>query len=135
MPFTWTGISSCGFVALLTRMFILASDHLQMAGTNGSIFAIGDCAASGYAPTAQVARQQGAYVARAFAQLAKKDQIESQLKALETSGDAEAKAESLKTQLGKIKLRPFHYSHQGSLAYVSSCPTVLPSGAYLDALS
>ena len=54
-------------------------DHLRMAGADNDIFAIGDCTASSYAPTAQVASQQGNYLARQFAQLAKKDAIEAQL--------------------------------------------------------
>lgn len=96
-------------------------DHLRMAGSNSSIFAIGDCTASSYAPTAQVASQQGNYLARQFAQLAKKDAIEAQLVTLQTAPQTEEtknEADSLMKQLEKLKLRPFHYSHQGSLAYV-----------------
>jgi len=92
-----------------------------MAGSSDSIFAIGDCTASSYAPTAQVASQQGNYLARQFAQLAKKDAIESQLVALQTALQTEEsknEADGLMKQLEKLKLRPFHYSHQGSLAYV-----------------
>jgi NADH:ubiquinone reductase (non-electrogenic) len=92
-----------------------------MAGSNDSIFAIGDCTASSYAPTAQVASQQGNYLARQFAQLAKKDTIEARLATLQTGPQTEEtknEADSLTKQLEKLKLRPFHYSHQGSLAYV-----------------
>jgi NADH:ubiquinone reductase (non-electrogenic) len=35
-------------------------------GTDGTLFALGDCAVSGYAPTAQVANQQGKYLGRYF---------------------------------------------------------------------
>jgi NADH:ubiquinone reductase (non-electrogenic) len=101
-----------------------------MGGANGTIFAIGDCAATSYAPTAQVASQQGAYLARMLTQMAKKDFYEEKLFAVEAAaasvvGEEEKKqfaeeAEAAKRQLSKIKLRPFHYSHQGSLAYVSS---------------
>src|SRR5882672_957640 len=93
-----------------------------MAGSSDSIFAIGDCTASSYAPTAQVASQQGNYLARQFAQLAKKDAIEAQLVALQTALQTEEsknEADGLMKQLEKLKLRPFHYSHQGSLAYVT----------------
>ena len=85
-----------------------------MVGTDGSIFAIGDCTSTSYAPTAQVASQQGAYLARVLAQFAKRDKLQSQLQA---NG---ADAEETEKALSKIKLKPFHYSHQGSLAYVGS---------------
>lgn len=94
-----------------------------MAGADDSIFAIGDCTASSYAPTAQVASQQGAYLARQFQQLAKKDALTVQLAELEQSIQTEEVAkekEALQKQLEKVKLRPFHYSHQGSLAYIGS---------------
>jgi NADH:ubiquinone reductase (non-electrogenic) len=86
-------------------------DNLVMKGTDGSVFAIGDCTASSYAPTAQVASQQGAYLARVFKQLAKRDELEAKLLA---GGDVdESRA---KRQMAKYRIRPFHYSHQGSLA-------------------
>jgi NADH:ubiquinone reductase (non-electrogenic) len=80
----------------------------------GDIFAIGDCTASSYAPTAQVASQQGAYLSRIFKLLAKKDKIEADVAHAETSDEAE----KLKKQVDKVKMKPFHYSHQGSLACV-----------------
>ncbi|KAK7438080.1 NADH:ubiquinone oxidoreductase [Stygiomarasmius scandens] len=107
---------------------ITVDDHLRMAGAEG-LFAIGDCTSTSYAPTAQVASQQGAYLARVFAQLAKKENLEKQLIALNQSvstASAEEKAkvadgiESTKSQISKVKIRPFHYSHQGSLAYIGS---------------
>jgi len=100
-----------------------------MAGSNDSIFAIGDCTASSYAPTAQVASQQGNYLARQFAQFAKKDAIEAQLTTLKTAPQTEEtknEVDSLMKQLVKLKLRPFHYSHQGSLAYVILAYSEIP---------
>ncbi|KAG1733906.1 NDE2, mitochondrial external NADH dehydrogenase [Suillus paluster] len=90
-------------------------DYLRMKGSR-DIFAIGDCTASSYAPTAQVASQQGSYLARVFKLLAKKDRLEGDLTHAETSETAE----KLKKQVDKVKLKPFHYSHQGSLAYIGS---------------
>jgi NADH:ubiquinone reductase (non-electrogenic) len=97
-----------------------------MVGSDKSIFAIGDCTASSYAPTAQVASQQGAYLARMLAQMAKRDFLENRITTLEKEvtvrdGEEERKAiteelDVLKKQLSRVKLRPFHYSHQGSLA-------------------
>ncbi|EGN94415.1 NDE2, mitochondrial external NADH dehydrogenase [Serpula lacrymans var. lacrymans S7.3] len=101
---------------------ITVDDHLMMKGSNGSIFAVGDCTASSYAPTAQVASQQGAYLARIFALVAKKDNLEAQLVKLEgtTEPEKQAEADRIRKQIDKIKLKPFHYSHQGSLAYIGS---------------
>jgi NADH dehydrogenase FAD-containing subunit len=97
---------------------LLLQDHLRVAGTDGTIFALGDCTSSQYAPTAQVASQQGAYVARMFKQLAKRDALLEQIVAGQKEG---ASTESLEKQVTKIEnLRPFHYSHQGSLAYIGS---------------
>lgn len=94
-------------------------DHLRVAGTDGTIFAVGDCTSTAYAPTAQVASQQGAYLARMFKQLAKHDALLEQITTLEKEG---TNTESLQKQLAKKieSLRPFHYSHQGSLAYIGS---------------
>lgn len=93
-----------------------------MKGAEG-VFAIGDCTATSYAPTAQVAAQEGSYLGRIFKQLAKRDTIAEQLeeaKALsDTVVEKKTKIETLESQLSKLeKLRPFRYSHQGSLAYV-----------------
>ncbi|KAI0916563.1 hypothetical protein AcV5_003017 [Taiwanofungus camphoratus] len=104
------------------RRGITVDDHLRMVGTNGSIFAIGDCTATSYAPTAQVAAQEGAYLARILAQVAKRDNLENRLRALQAAGasdESKAEIDSVQKQLSKTeKLRPFKYSHQGSLAYV-----------------
>lgn len=101
-----------------------------MKGSNGSIFAIGDCTATAYAPTAQAASQQGAYLARCFHQMAKRDAFAAERSRLEaayansTSSEEKQKLELemklVEKSLGKIKLKPFHYSHQGSLAYIGS---------------
>lgn len=89
-----------------------------MAGTDGTIFAVGDCTSTQYAPTAQVASQQGAYLARMLKQLAKRDALLEQIRSLQEEGTS---TERLEKQLTKIEnLRPFHYSHQGSLAYIGS---------------
>ncbi|KAH9838086.1 FAD/NAD-P-binding domain-containing protein [Rhodofomes roseus] len=111
--------------AQTNRRGITVDDHLRMVGVpDKSIFAIGDCTATSYAPTAQVASQEGAYLARIIAQLAKRDELAARLKALqETPAVEETKQEieSVQKQITKAeKMRPFHYSHQGSLAYIGS---------------
>jgi NADH:ubiquinone reductase (non-electrogenic) len=60
----------------------------------GEVFAMGDCALSGKPPTAQVASQQGKYLARAF-----------------------------RDEGAKAKL-PFAYDHQGTMAYVGQAQAV-----------
>jgi NADH:ubiquinone reductase (non-electrogenic) len=100
-----------------------------MHGTDDSIFAIGDCTATSYAPTAQVASQQGSYLARLFKQMARKDNLQAKLNQLqekvaqagldvEEKKKVEVEIDGVTKQLEKHKLRPFHYSHQGSLASV-----------------
>ncbi|KAJ8082410.1 NADH:ubiquinone oxidoreductase [Marasmius tenuissimus] len=120
------------FAAVQTnRRGISVDDHLRMVGAEQQgIFAIGDCTSTSYAPTAQVASQQGSYLARVFAQIAKRDNLEAKLGELERSAamilqpeeknSVVAEIDATKAQLAKIKLRPFHYSHQGSLAYIGS---------------
>ncbi|KAI0746272.1 NADH dehydrogenase [Daedaleopsis nitida] len=105
------------------RRGITVDECLRMAGTNGSIFAIGDCTATSYAPTAQVASQEGAYLARILQQLAKRDELEARKNELQGAATPEAKAalEQVEKKLAKVeRLRPFKYSHQGSLAYIGS---------------
>ncbi|KAH9915448.1 NADH dehydrogenase [Epithele typhae] len=105
------------------RRGITVDECMRMAGASDGIFAIGDCTATSYAPTAQVASQEGAYLARVFAQLARRDEAVARIQELEASAEPEAKAErdSLAKRLAKLeKIRPFKYSHQGSLAYIGS---------------
>ncbi|TFK24008.1 NADH dehydrogenase [Coprinopsis marcescibilis] len=114
------------------RRGIDVDDHLRMKGAEG-IFAIGDCTATSYAPTAQVASQQGAYLARVLQQLAKKDALAANLQTLEAEKVEEVGEEAqqrknklereiklAQSQIAKVNPRPFQYSHQGSLAYIGS---------------
>ncbi|KAJ2928993.1 hypothetical protein H1R20_g8098, partial [Candolleomyces eurysporus] len=106
---------------------ITVDDSLCMKGAK-DIFSIGNCTATSYAPTAQVASQQGAYLARVLHQLAKKDRLEVELQKLE-SLDVEGDEEKARVQkeivvtwskILKIQPKPLHYSHQGTLAYIGS---------------
>ena len=82
------------------------------------------------APTAQVASQEGAFLARLFNSLAKTNAINDELKQLsaaqsEAKGDARIEIieqyKALQKQLRRVKqIGPFEYSHQGSLAYIGS---------------
>lgn len=98
------------------------ADHLRMLGAP-DVFALGDCTSTSYAPTAQVASQQGAYLARILKLIAQRDALENQVKTLSSTkygeqldDDATKRIDKLKKNIGKIRLNPFHYSHQGSLA-------------------
>jgi NADH:ubiquinone reductase (non-electrogenic) len=114
------------------RRGITVDDHLRMKGAEDSIFALGDCTATSYAPTAQVASQQGAYLGRVLAQIARKDGLEAELKKLEVvkaqigasqpeedKQKLEKDIEGIKRKIANFKPRPFDYSHQGTLACVA----------------
>ncbi|KAI0319999.1 FAD/NAD-P-binding domain-containing protein [Amylostereum chailletii] len=102
------------------RRGISVDDHLRLSGADGSIFALGDCTSTSYAPTAQVAQQQGSYLARVFAKLAQRDALAEQVSVARAEG-RDSEVPTLEKKLEKAsQLRPFHYSHQGSLAYIGS---------------
>ncbi|KIJ58004.1 hypothetical protein HYDPIDRAFT_120106, partial [Hydnomerulius pinastri MD-312] len=116
---------ACGLV--VNKRGLVIDDHLRMLGAP-SIFAIGDCTSTSYAPTAQVATQQGVYLARMLKLIAKRDALENKLQQLtnanvegeDVTDEATAKVESIKRNIERIKLKPFHYSQQGPLAYIGS---------------
>ncbi|OCL09417.1 external NADH-ubiquinone oxidoreductase 1 mitochondrial precursor [Glonium stellatum] len=113
-----------------SRRGLAVNEYLVVKGTE-NIWAVGDCAVANYAPTAQVAAQEGAFLARLFNQMAKTEQIEDQLKQLSVEQErAPNKAardqvfteiKELQKRLRRVKqMGPFEYSHQGSLAYIGS---------------
>jgi NADH:ubiquinone reductase (non-electrogenic) len=105
---------------------------------------LGDCAATKFAPTAQVAAQQGTYLARLFNTMAITNALEAEIGSLKTQAqtpEITATMDARVKQLSKVKLiKPFEYSHQGirfkmgltigSLAYIGSDKAVadLPFG-------
>jgi len=112
------------------RRGLEVNEYLAVKGADG-IWAVGDCAVANYAPTAQVASQEGAFLARMFNQSAKSEEIELQLAELsEAQGKAPNKEvrdkvlndiKGLQRRLRRVKqVGPFEYSHQGSLAYIGS---------------
>jgi NADH:ubiquinone reductase (non-electrogenic) len=119
------------------RRGIVVDDYMSMIGADG-IYALGDCTATSYAPTAQVASQQGMYLAQMFGKLGQKAKLERQLAEQRTLGAPADEIESSAKKLTRVgKLTPFHYSHQvrdllaqvrqvtgadsqGSLAYIGS---------------
>lgn len=113
-----------------SRRGLAVNEYLVVNGTEG-IWALGDCSETKYAPTAQVASQEGAFLARLFNSMAKTQAVEEELHELDVRQQA-AKDESEKKliqaeithkgrSLSRIKqMSPFEYSHQGSLAYIGA---------------
>lgn len=81
--------------------------------------ALGDCSATKYAATAQVASQQGTYLARLFNTMSQTNALEAEIDALKKKPQTEEVTAALtekQKQLSKVKLmKPFEYSHQGQL--------------------
>ncbi|PYI08612.1 NADH-ubiquinone oxidoreductase C3A11.07 [Aspergillus sclerotiicarbonarius CBS 121057] len=110
-----------------SRRGLAVNEYLVVNGTE-NVWAVGDCAITNYAPTAQVAGQEGAFLARLFNTMAKTEAIEKDLKQL-SDAQAQAKGEERDQVFDEIRERqkqlrrtkqigPFQYSHQGSLAYI-----------------
>ncbi|KAF9889673.1 NADH:ubiquinone oxidoreductase [Aspergillus nanangensis] len=111
-----------------SRRGLAVNEYLVVNGTE-NVWAVGDCAVTNYAPTAQVAGQEGAFLARLFNTMAKTEAVENDLKALSVA-QSEAKNDEDRNQIfDEIRERqrqlrrtkqigPFQYSHQGSLAYI-----------------
>ncbi|KAK9453652.1 hypothetical protein V1511DRAFT_61452 [Dipodascopsis uninucleata] len=113
-----------------SRRGLEVNDYLVVNGTEG-IWALGDCAVTKYAPTAQVATQQGQYLARLFNTMSKTMALEDDIAHLEDLGHNAATADDKKSIISEIeskakalrrtkRLMPFQYTHQGSLAYIGS---------------
>ncbi|THC93175.1 hypothetical protein EYZ11_007354 [Aspergillus tanneri] len=110
-----------------SRRGLAVNEYLVVNGTE-NVWAVGDCAITNYAPTAQVASQEGAFLARLFNTMAKTEEIEKELKRL-SEAQSQAKGEERDAIFDEIRERqrqlrrtkqigPFQYSHQGSLAYI-----------------
>lgn len=108
------------------RRGLAVDDWLRLDGSE-DIYALGDATATRYAPTAQVAAQQGKYLARLFKQLATRDILEAEL---EDASNNEEKEKKLRKLQKAQNIKPFHYSHQGSLCYVGADKAIadLPFG-------
>ncbi|QPG75901.1 hypothetical protein FOA43_003287 [Brettanomyces nanus] len=97
------------------RRGLLVDDYLKLDGDD-YIFALGDCTFTTNPPTAQVAYQEGHFLADYFNKLSKLDDYEFiQVKEPE-------KMEKYASKIERVKqgMLPFKYRHQGSLAYIGS---------------
>lgn len=100
-----------------SRRGLLIDEKLQLLGAQGSIFAIGDCTFyPGLFPTAQVAHQEGEYLARVFKKQYKIDQLKWEL------AQGNANDTNVQSRLTKLEsqIEPFQYRHMGALAYIGS---------------
>ncbi|KAL4917552.1 hypothetical protein BDW62DRAFT_183353 [Aspergillus aurantiobrunneus] len=111
-----------------SRRGLAVNEYLVVNGTE-NVWAVGDCAITNYAPTAQVASQEGAFLARLFNTMAKTDAIEKELQRLSEAQSAAKNDEERNRVFDEIRehqrqlrrtkqIGPFQYSHQGSLAYI-----------------
>lgn len=113
-----------------SRRGLAVNEYLVVQGTR-DIWAIGDCAVAGYAPTAQVAAQEGNFLGNLFNNMAKTESHEARIQELSRNlnlapggtppAEAAQEIEAHERRLKKIRdVKPFHYTHQGSLAYIGS---------------
>lgn len=92
------------------RRGLVTDDWLVVKGSpSQSIYALGDASATKWAPTAQVASKQGAFLAHQFNKL---HQLESEKKRLQDEGKDPAGIFS--------QIPQFSYEHFGTLAYIGA---------------
>ena len=113
-----------------SRRGLAVNEYLVVKGAE-NVWAVGDCAIANYAPTAQVASQEGAFLARLFNSLAQTETINKELAVLseeqakapspDTRNEIFAHMKNLQKRLKRVKqMGPFEYSHQGSLSYIGA---------------
>ncbi|KAJ3332902.1 NADH:ubiquinone oxidoreductase [Gonapodya sp. JEL0774] len=106
------------------RRGLVVDEHMAVEGGE-RIYALGDCTATKYAPTAQVASQQGKYLASLFSQRGPVLQkLVAEGKTLQQACD------TVDTKEGE---KSFGYSHLGSLAYIGTDQAIadLPGGVHV----
>ncbi|KAI3404832.2 hypothetical protein KGF56_002349 [Candida oxycetoniae] len=119
-----TGNSVRSFTSLLmskidkqktAKRGLLVDDYLKVIGSD-NIYALGDCTFTKYPPTAQVAYQEGQYLAAYFDKLQKLASLKYRIEHEQNPGEFLIhRAKKLEENLPK-----FVYHYQGSLAYIGS---------------
>ena len=96
---------------------LLIDEFLKVDGSD-NIYALGDCTFSKYPPTAQVAFQQGEYLAKLFDKIHEVESLKYQIQ----HPAQNQKVESLTRKLDRVEknLPKFKYNYQGALAYIGS---------------
>lgn len=105
------------------RRGLLIDDKLRLLGVEDSVFGIGDCTFHpGWVPTAQVAHQEGEYLAKYLKKLHEIDQLKWKMK---QPGCPDK--ESLKAKIEKIEssIVDFQYHHKGTLAYIGDDKAII----------
>lgn len=107
------------------RRGLLVDDCLRLKGAEDSIFAIGDAAATDCPPTAQVANQQGHYLAGVLEGLARIERIKKKLvltREQPESSERQAELHRLERKLERTEagLKPFQYTNRGAMAYIGN---------------
>lgn len=113
-----------------SRRGLLVNDFLVVKGAD-NIWSLGDCSSTKYAPTAQVAAQQGVYLAKLLNKVANADTLESEIHNLQHLAQDNKSENERKIILNEVEVKsrklrrirqllPFEYTHQGSLAYIGS---------------
>lgn len=99
------------------RRGMLVDERLLVDGTS-DIFALGDCTFTKFAPTAQVAFQEGIFLAKHLERLSEIDALKYRV----ANPEPEDHVDRLAKKLVKLEssMDPFVYNHQGSLAYIGS---------------
>lgn len=99
------------------RRGLLIDEYCKLDGDD-YIFALGDCTFTPNPPTAQVAHQQGNFLADHFNKIAKIDDLKYTLS--KTTDQHEL--QKIQTRIERLEKsdKPFQYIHQGALAYIGS---------------
>ncbi|ODQ79617.1 hypothetical protein BABINDRAFT_171770 [Babjeviella inositovora NRRL Y-12698] len=97
---------------------LLVNECMMLQGSK-NIFALGDCTFTKNPPTAQVAQQEGQYLASALEVLARVDDLEYQLYSTEIAGIEKERVQRRLHREQKA-IQPFKYQHMGVLAYIGS---------------
>lgn len=92
-----------------SRRGLVVDDYLRVKGASG-VWALGDCTQTTFAPTAQVASQQGVFLGKLLNAMATADKHSFD----NIAGDVG------QPLLGSKAAKAFDYTHQGSLAYIGS---------------
>lgn len=100
------------------RRGLEVDDHMRLKGMEESVFALGDCTATPYAATAQSASQQGKWLGKRFNQMARIDDLQEAVGLAQREGRWDEVPTYQKMLRKAEKLKPFHYSHAGALAYI-----------------
>lgn len=115
------------------RRGVVVDNWLRAVGAEDSIYCLGDCSASQYTPTAQVAAKQGKYLADHFNRLG---YLKRDLAAGEETKNDRLVSAIHETEDIVERLPSFTFASMGMLAYIGNARAVadLPSGGQFGGL-